>query len=65
MMLDYRVKLLRLLAEIDQQIRESDLRMADGSASEHERHVASAWSSFRRRARARIEAMLSKLSNVR
>jgi len=55
-----RAATLRLLAEVDQKIREDELRASDPLLSESERRIASAQLDFRRKAVGRVEAMLAE-----
>jgi hypothetical protein len=55
-----RAATLRRLAEVDQRIREDELRVADPLLSESERRIASAQLDFRRKAVGRVEAMLGE-----
>jgi hypothetical protein len=54
-----RTKLLRMLAEIDQQIREAESLATDESLDADERGYAEAQLSFQRRALKRVEEMLN------
>jgi hypothetical protein len=57
---DSRTKLLRMLAEIDQQIREAESLASDATLSDDDRELAAVQLDFRRRALESVETLLSK-----
>jgi hypothetical protein len=59
---DRRTKLIRLLAQIDQQICEAESLASDPLLNEADRKYAMAQLDFRLTAVERVEAMLSKLN---
>jgi len=58
-----RTALIRLLAKIDQQIREAESLASDGTLSDDDRRFAAVQLDFRREAVKRVEAMLGKLDS--
>jgi hypothetical protein len=63
-MSDQRTKLLKLLAVVEQQIREAETLAADESLSVKERQRAAAQLDFRRDSIKRIELMLQESSDA-
>ena len=59
-----RTKLLRMLAEIDQQIREAESLASDATLSDDDREFTAVQLDFRRDAVKRVEAMLGYASSL-